>query len=52
LADTQGRLELPVRIQGVVPKTMISPDLQYAASRVAINKASEVVGDLLKKAIG
>ena len=51
LADAQGRLELPVVIQGTLPRVVVLPDVQYVASRVVATKAQELLGGLLERAL-
>ena len=48
LADSQGRLEIPVRIQGTFQRPLILPDLPYVASRLAVTKTEEFLGGLLR----
>ena len=49
LADAQGQLEIPVRIQGILPEVRVRPDLRYVASRLVTTKAEEWIGGLLQK---
>jgi len=51
LTDAQGRLELPVVIQGTLPRVAVLPDVQYLASRLLATKAEELLGDFLQKAL-
>lgn len=47
LANTKGELELPVAIQGQLPRLAVLPDLNYVASRVLVTKAVDVLGRFL-----
>ena len=51
LRNTAGQLELPVRIKGALHHVIVLPDVQYVATRLVVNKAEEVVGNLLQKAL-
>jgi len=50
LTDAQGRLEMPVSVQGSLPRVAVYPDLQYVARRVLVTKAEELIGNLLQRA--
>ncbi len=49
LTNARGELELPVRIQGRVPRITPVPDLQYVASKVLVTKATDLLGQLLRR---
>ena len=51
LTDTGGRLQLPVVIQGSLPRVAVLPDVQAVASRLVATKAEELFGTLLEKAL-
>lgn len=51
LADAQGRLELPVAVQGTLPRVAVLPDLGQLGSRLIVQKAQEVIGGLLQRAL-
>lgn len=52
LTDAEGRLQIPVVIQGLLPHVRIFPDLPYIASRLAVRKVEDVLGGILKKKTG
>jgi len=49
LADREGRLALPVVVQGTVSQLSVLPDLQYVASRLVVSKAQEWLGDVIQR---
>jgi hypothetical protein len=49
LADAEGFVQIPLNIQGALPKISVSPDLQYVTSKLAISKTRDVLNDLFKK---
>ncbi|MBN1687781.1 MAG: AsmA family protein [Candidatus Omnitrophica bacterium] len=49
LADTEGRLKIPVSVSGTLDRLRIMPDLQYVASRLAVQKAQEWIGSWIEK---
>ena len=51
LTDSEGRLQLPVVIQGTLPRVAVIPDVSYVASRVVATKAEELLGNLLEKVL-
>jgi hypothetical protein len=51
LADANGRLELPVTVQGTLPQVSVLPDVQYVASRLVMTKAQELLGNFLQRAL-
>ena len=51
LNDAQGRMTMPLVIQGQLPRVAVLPDVQYVASRLITTKAEEVLGNLLQKAL-
>ncbi|MFH0984505.1 MAG: AsmA family protein [Candidatus Omnitrophota bacterium] len=52
LTDQRKEIQIPLAIQGKVPKVTVMPDLQSVASKIAAQKATEAIGGLLKKAFG
>ncbi len=53
LADAQGRIEIPLKIDGTLPRVpAIVPDVQYVASRLAASKTQELLGGVLDRALG
>ncbi|MBI3088009.1 MAG: hypothetical protein HYY91_03905, partial [Candidatus Omnitrophica bacterium] len=51
LADARGRLELPVVVQGTLPRVAVLPDLGQIGSRLVVHKAQELIGGLLQRAL-
>ncbi len=51
LSSPDGRIELPVQVQGTLPAVSALPDVQYVASRLVANKAGDVLGNLLSKVL-
>lgn len=51
LADAQGQLQIPVMMQGALPRIAVLPDVQYVAQRLVITKTQELIGGLLQKAL-
>ena len=49
LANAAGELELPLEIQGQLPRVSVIPDLNYVASKLLATKAEDLIGDLLKR---
>ncbi len=49
LADAEGNIQIPLNIQGPLPKISVAPDLQYVGSKLAISKTRDVLNDLFKK---
>ncbi len=49
LVDAHGRLQLPVVIQGSLPRIVVLPDVQYVASRLVATKAEELLGNLFQR---
>lgn len=49
LSDAQGRMEIPVLVQGQLPRVSAAPDLSYVAARLAASKGQELLGELLEK---
>lgn len=47
LANESGEIEIPLTIQGRIPKLAVQPDVQYLASKVIVNKAIDIIGQLL-----
>ncbi len=48
LADQEGRLEIPLIIQGFAPHITVVPDLQFVASKLAMSKGQEMLGNLFQ----
>ncbi len=48
LANPDGWLEIPLVVQGTANHIQVLPNLQYVASRLALTKTQEFIGDLLK----
>lgn len=51
LQNPQGQIELPLEVKGVIPNVKVIPDLSYAAQRLAMSKAQELVGGYLTKSL-
>ncbi|MBI3332604.1 MAG: AsmA family protein [Candidatus Omnitrophica bacterium] len=51
LTDPQGRLELPVMVQGNLSRIVVVPDVGYVTTHLFSNKAEELIGGLLDKAL-
>lgn len=51
LTNTKKEIQIPLAIQGQVPKVAVMPDLQSVAAKIAAQKAKEVIGDYFKKVI-
>ena len=51
LANPQGELELPLAIQGQLPRVSVIPDLNYVASKLLATKAQDLISDLLKRLV-
>ncbi len=51
LADAQGQLQIPVMMQGALPRVAVLPDVQYVAQRLLMTKTQELIGGLLQKAL-
>ena len=49
LANAKGELELPLAIQGRVPRVAVRPDVTYVASKVLAVTAVDAIGRLLKR---
>ncbi|TPW01555.1 MAG: hypothetical protein FD129_3344, partial [bacterium] len=52
LADAEGRLTLPVTLQGRLPQVSVMPDVSYVASRLIVTKAREWLSGMLEDALG
>lgn len=52
LTNAEGSLVIPLTIQGSGGKVSVVPDLQYIASKLAVQKTQQVLSDLLKKQTG
>lgn len=52
LANTKGELQIPLSIQGNVPQVTVMPDLQAVASKIATQKATDMLSGYLEKALG
>lgn len=51
LADLEGRLKLPVRVQGKLPRLAVMPDLESIGAGLLAGQVQDWVGGLLKKAL-
>ena len=51
LTDEQGRLTLPVLLQGTLPNVSVLPDVNYVAQRLITSKGEELLGELLQKVL-
>lgn len=47
LANAQGEIEVPLLIQGRIPKVVALPDVRYLASKVIINKVFDLIQNRL-----
>ena len=52
LADAQGSLNIPVVVGGSVAHPTVQPDVHYVASKLIQQKAQELIGGWLEKALG
>jgi len=51
LTDTTGRLKIPVKIQGQVPRVKVVPDVSSVATALVVTKAQDLIGNFLKKTL-
>jgi hypothetical protein len=51
LSNADGEMAIPLMIQGQASRLTLLPDLNYIASKVAVTKAIDLIGDLLRKKI-
>ena len=49
LTDQDGRVQLPIKINGLIPSIRVFPDLQYIGTRLATAKTQELLSNLFKK---
>lgn len=49
LADADGRIQIPLVIQGLASRVQILPDVSHMASQLALAKAQQWVGEMMKK---
>lgn len=49
LTDGEGRMQIPVLVQGRLPRVSAAPDLNAVASRLFASKGEELLGELLEK---
>lgn len=49
LTNREGEMEIPMVIQGRLPRLALMPDLQYVASRVIVNTATDLLHQWLTK---
>ncbi|MBI3323248.1 MAG: AsmA family protein [Candidatus Omnitrophica bacterium] len=49
LADGEGRVVIPIILQGKLPRVSAIPDLGYVAAQLAASKGQELIGELLQK---
>ena len=52
LTNANGQLEIPIRIYGMTPDVKVLPDVQFVASKLAISKTRDILGELLSKKMG
>jgi len=52
LMSPKKEIQIPLTIGGRVPKVTVMPDLQAVASKLATQKAQEMIGGYLEKALG
>ncbi len=52
LTNEKKEIQIPLTIQGNVPKVTAMPDLQSVGAKIAAQKAKEMVGGYLEKALG
>lgn len=54
LVGSDGRMTLPVRVEGPLPRVAVLPDVSYLASRLVVHKGEELfrglLGEVLEKA--
>ena len=50
LAGNQGQIEVPLRIDGVLPAVSVIPDINYIGQKIAMAKGQELITGLLTKA--
>jgi hypothetical protein len=48
LVNAEGRLEVPVQIQGQLPRVAILPDTDYIGQKLLASKAQEIVTGLIQ----
>lgn len=51
LTNEKKEIQIPLAIQGVIPEVAVMPDISHVASRMATQKAREVLGGYLEKAL-
>ncbi len=51
LAGSDGRIGFPVKIEGILPRVTVGPDLSYLTSHLVVNKVGDLLGNLLEKAL-
>jgi len=49
LANSRGELELPLTVQGRLPRVTVLPDLNYVASKVVATTVQDLLGEVLRK---
>jgi hypothetical protein len=52
LTSAQGELQIPLSVRGRVPQIAVTPDLQSLGTKIAEQKAKEMLGGYLEKALG
>jgi uncharacterized protein involved in outer membrane biogenesis len=52
LMDSQKEVQIPLTVGGRVPKVTVMPDIQNIASRIAAQKAKDMIGGYMEKALG
>jgi len=51
LTNEKKEIQIPLVIQGLIPKVVVMPDVSHVASKMAAQKAREVLGGYLEKAL-
>ncbi|MBI4003854.1 MAG: AsmA family protein [Candidatus Omnitrophica bacterium] len=49
LTNRDGEMEMPLTIQGQAPQVAVMPDMNYLASKILVTKATDLLGELLRK---
>jgi hypothetical protein len=49
LTNRDGEMEIPLTIQGQAPQVAVLPDMNYLASKILVTKATDLLGELLRK---
>lgn len=51
LTNAEGRMEIPVTIQGRAPQLAVLPDVDYVASKLIVTTVRDLLGGFLQKAL-